>query len=348
MSQSAFRRVLTLLSVFLGVWLGFRYLLPVLLPFLLGLALALGAEPMVRLLTGKLRLPRGAAAGIGVTLTLVLVVGILLLLSSLLVRELGVLAGVLPDLEDTARQGMTTLEDWLLSLAARTPEGIRNLLTRTVLGLFSGGGQIYDQVIRYLPGVATGILSHIPDGALSLGTAIFSAFLISVRLPRLRDWARSRLPEAWKTRYLPMLRKIKNAILGWLKAQAKLAGVTFLIVTGGLLLLQVSYAPLWAAIIALVDAVPLLGTGIVLIPWSLVCFLQGNPVRALGLLGVYAAAALTRSALEPRLVGRQLGLDPLVTLVALYLGYQIWGVTGMLLSPLLAVTALEAARADGG
>ena len=92
---------------------------------------------------------------------------------------------------------------------------------------------------------------------------------------------------------------------------------------------------------AVVDAFPVLGTGAVLLPWSLISFLQGDSGRAFGLLGLYGAAAVIRSLLEPRLVGRQLGLDPLVTLIALYTGYRIWGLTGMILSPLIAVTVTQ-------
>ena len=103
------------------------------------------------------------------------------------------------------------------------------------------------------------------------------------------------------------------------------------------LLLRVRSGILWAAVVALLDALPALGTGVILVPWSLVCFLQGSHARGLGLLGAYAVAAILRSVLEPKLVGKQLGLDPLVTLVALYAGFRLWGLPGMILAPLLAV-----------
>ena len=101
-----------------------------------------------------------------------------------------------------------------------------------------------------------------------------------------------------------------------------------------------------ALLTAVVDAVPLLGTGTVLVPWALVSFLSGEPVRAVGLLGGYVTALLTRSALEPKLLGRQLGLDPLAALVALYIGFRLWGFGGMILAPILTVTARELCRGD--
>jgi len=96
-----------------------------------------------------------------------------------------------------------------------------------------------------------------------------------------------------------------------------------------------------ALVVALVDALPVLGTGTVLVPWAVICFLQGEGARAIGLLGVYAVVTLSRSMLEPKLVGRHLGLDPLVTLMALYVGYKLWGVGGMIFAPLLAVTIMQ-------
>ena len=97
---------------------------------------------------------------------------------------------------------------------------------------------------------------------------------------------------------------------------------------------------------ALVDAFPILGTGTVLVPWSLFSFLQGDYVLAFGLLILYGTTALTRSVLEPRLLGRQLGLDPLITLMALYAGYRLWGIGGMLLAPILAVAATQLLSAN--
>ena len=120
-----------------------------------------------------------------------------------------------------------------------------------------------------------------------------------------------------------------------------MSALCFLIVLCGFLLLNVPYAPVWALFTAVVDAIPVLGTGTVLLPWSLVCFLQGDHPMAIGLLGIYAVAFLARSILEPRLVGDQLGLDPLMALAALYVGYKVWGFVGMLLSPMLCVTAME-------
>lgn len=176
-----------------------------------------------------------------------------------------------------------------------------------------------------------------------IGTAVISAYMIAAQYPALRSWLFG--SERFRYRWEPVLERLRRTVGLWLTAQVKLTGVTFLIVTVGFLLLRVEHWLLWALVTAVVDAIPLLGTGTVLIPMALLGFLKGEQVRAVGLLGLYVTAMLTRSALEPRLVGRQLGLNPLVTLMALYAGFQIWGVSGMILSPVLAVTAVQLVNA---
>ena len=103
------------------------------------------------------------------------------------------------------------------------------------------------------------------------------------------------------------------------------------------MILQIDYPFLFGLVISLVDALPALGTGLVLIPWSMVMFLQGNTFLGTGLLFLYGAAALIRTALEPRLLGKQMGLNPLLTLFALYSGYRLLGIWGMILFPIGAI-----------
>ncbi len=338
MSASTLRKLIALPVLLVLGWIVLKYLLPILSPFLLAGLLALAAEPIVGFLNKRSRLPRPAATGIGVTITLVLFILAIMVLAAFLLRQLGSLAGIVPNLELTAQEGLGALEGWLLSVAQRTPQGIRPLMTQGVEGLFSNSNQLLGELTTRLLGLASAILGQLPDSVLGIGTWLLASFMLSAKLPNIKSWVASRLPESWHGRYLPMLKNLKHTVSGWLIAQCKLIGITFCVLCAGFLILQVTYAPLWAAVICLVDALPVLGTGMVLAPWSLICFLQGDSVRGIGLLAVWAVASLLRSVLEPRFVGKQLGLDPLLTLVSMYTGYRLWGFGGMILSPLAAVT----------
>ena len=342
MSGFSAEKILKAGAVFLGLWLGAKYLLPLLLPFLIGGGIALGAEPAVTFGQRKLKLSRGVSAGIGVTVTLLILTGLLSVVGMFLVRELGNIAGAMPDVEQSARQGMVLLQDWLIGIAEKTPEGIRSVLTRSILNFFNDGTALMEQISKKIPGMISAVISWVPDGVLGIATGVLSAFLISVRLPKIRQVAVKRLPQSWNEKYLPALRRMRKALGGWFKAQGKLALVTYGIVGIGFLLLGIPYALAWAVLVALVDAVPMLGTGTVLIPFAFVSLLQGENFRAIGLVCIFASAMLTRTALEPRLVGKHLGLDPLLTLICLYLGYRFWGILGMILAPILATAAVSA------
>ena len=136
--------------------------------------------------------------------------------------------------------------------------------------------------------------------------------------------------------------RLRAALRGYVLAQGKLLLVTFGVVSLGLLAaLRRPHAVLLGALIAVVDALPVLGSGTVLLPWAAVSLLRGSGGLALGLTVTYAAAAFARSALEPRLLGRQIGLPPLLTLLSLYAGYRLFGLAGMILLPLAVLLAKQ-------
>ena len=334
MDKITMKKAAMLVGAALGIWIAVRYLLPISLPFLLGGLLALASEPAVSLV--QRRLKRSWAAGIGVSVTLILLLCVVTLVGALAVKEIGIVTQRLPDVQKAAKEGLGQVRHWLSNAAENAPQSVRGLLLQTVDSSFSDSTALMDGITRRLPGALTGVLAWIPKSALTVFTALLSGFMISARLPRLRQKLSGWLPERWQQQYLPALRQLRQGLLGWLKAQLKLMLLTWGIVGIGLFLLRVDYALLWAGLIALVDAVPILGTGTVMIPWAIIRILQGDFVFGMGLLGIYVIALTVRTTLEPRLVGRQLGLDPLITLAAFYAGFSLFGVPGMLLAPILA------------
>ena len=332
-------RILRVISVFLLGWLAVKYLLPLLLPFLLGALLALAAEPVVGHCVKKWGMPRSWAAGLGVSATLLLLFGLACLVGALAVKELGNLAARLPDVTGTLDEGLAVLRDGAMGAAQRFPQGVRGTFSAAVTELFSSGTEVLHRVTQKTGKWLTARLGKLPDGVLGVGTGILAGYMISARLPALAQRIQKRLPKAWYARCLPALRRSRGVFGGWLKAQGKLAGATAVLLAGGFTVLGIRQGILWALPVAALDALPVLGTGLVLIPWSLVCFLRGQMFHGVGLLVLCAAAMVLRRILEPKLVGKQLNLDPLLTLVLLYLGYRFWGFGGMILAPLLAAAA---------
>lgn len=137
------------------------------------------------------------------------------------------------------------------------------------------------------------------------------------------------------------LRKIfkdtKHGIKGYIKAQLTLMIMTFLIFSIGLVIIDVQSPLLIAFIIAILDIVPVIGSGVVMIPWVIVSLIQGNSQRALALAIVYVVATLIRQLIEPKITGDKIGIRPLFTFIATILGSLIFGPAGIIVGPILAV-----------
>lgn len=328
-SSSLLRALLGALAAGVGLWL----LWPVALPFLLGLAAARAVEPLARRLGG----PRRLRSFCCVAGALALAGGGCFLLGRALLRQLGRFLQALPELAGTMTEPIAALRQRLLLLASRFPDGIGAALEQGVRDFFRSGAGLSQRAYDGIFAAVSALLARLPQVGLFLLTAVLSAFLLSARLPELEALWRRKVPQ----QLVHLGAVLKSTVGVWLTAQGKLLAVTFCILTAGLVLLRVEYALLFGLGIAVLDALPALGTGLVLIPWSLLRFLVGDSLRGVGLLLLYGAAALTRAALEPRLLGKQVGLDPLVTLLALYGGFHFFGIGGMILVPMAALLAKQ-------
>lgn len=341
MSRQMIRYTLLSTALLLGAWLLMGYLLPIGLPFLLGMGLALAAAPAAEYLRGRWKLPGGLACGVAVSAVFLLTLTVLSFLLGLVARQLQRFSGLLPQLEETLGQAAVVFEQFLTELAGRLPGSLGLWTANLTQTFFSQGGSVLEQLAMQIPKAATGLLGGLSQGAFGLITGIVSAYMICNRLPTLKLWWQNHQPPRWQEVWAPALKGLKKALGGWLLAQLKLAGVAFFVMAVGFLLLRIDNGLLWAGVITLVDAFPILGVGTVLVPWALVCFLQRNAVRAVGLLAIYGVVWLSRSILEPKLVGKGLGLDPLLTLMALYAGWKLWGIAGLLLAPILTMAIAQ-------
>lgn len=319
------------------VWFGFRYLLPILLPFLIGFLLSRIAEPIIRALQKNKTLPRWVCSTASMILIYAVLGAALFFLFRALMAELRSFVTELPALLSSLAGPMQALQDRLSAAAARLPDGLGSALSQWIGNLFESGSVLAERLYLWLFHMVTGTVSSLPSILLFLVTAILSSFMLSSEWPALRKSVMKRLPPRWQKWLTAFSQRLRAAMGGWVKAQAKLIGICFVLLTAGLWFLGVSYPLLFGGIIALVDALPVLGVGTVLIPWAVISFVQGEASRGFGLLILYGAASLSRTALEPRLLGRQIGLSPVITLFAMYAGYRLMGVLGMVLFPICAI-----------
>ena len=320
-----------------GGWLLLRFLLPWLSPFLLSLAIAAGMEPLVRALVRR-RWRRGLAAALVSLAVLALLIWGILALAAWGAARAADFARSLPSLMTGLAQGLDRAESWLLSAIDQAPPELESTLR---LALDALGQSLYalPALLSQWALDALGKLAgRSPDLLLFAVTAGIGTYFCSASFPRVLAFLAAQVPEGWKTRLEGLGRDLKSSLGGWLRAQGILMGITFLELLAAFWLLRVQDAPGLALLTAGLDALPLFGTGVVLAPWALFCLLLGQVPRGLGLLLTWAAVSLIRSCIEAKLLGDQIGLPPLASLTALYVGWRVGKVWGMLLFPILTVT----------
>lgn len=183
--------------------------------------------------------------------------------------------------------------------------------------------------------------SSLPDALLTVVFLLAATVLLVCWQEQTLAFIRRQLPPRLLEAAFRLWEYLKGALLGWVKAQGILMAVTFGILVAGLFLLRVQGAVLLSTLIALMDALPVLGAGLALVPWALVELILGNYGRSLGLAGIYAVTLTVRNALEPQVVGKQIGLHPLVALISFFIGWRLAGLMGMLLGPILALILVK-------
>lgn len=326
----------------LGLWLARHFLLPWTLPFLIALGLAALLERPVDFLIHRLRLKRWMAAALCTLLLLLALGGIFLGLAWRLWYEGTLLLNRLP----TLLAGLPALggqvEQWAYRFIIAAPPQMQQPLWDALDTFLSRGTALPQWLYTTLLGHASALLAALPNWTLFLFTTGLATYFSSAGRPALLSFFRRQIPPAWRPAFRKGLRRLRATFTNWLKAQGTLMLITFFELAVGFLVLGVELPILLAALTALVDALPVFGTGTVLLPWAVAEFLSGHIPQALELGGLYLVISAVRSLLEPKLVGDRVGLPPLAALLCMYVGFQAFGVAGMILSPLCAIFVKEA------
>lgn len=305
-----------------------------LLPFAAALLLARWADRPVSRLAQQL--PRWLAALIILTIGGLLLCCLVLLLAVKLWQDVpavlsgaaggdavwGKLEELLPHLPDFLRGGI----GWLLTQLQSQSSALRSHLTQT------------------LTEQATEWASSLPQTLFAWGVALLASFYAAADWERVKLGLMRLLPEGWEGAIGGLLHKLGQGALGWLRVQGRLISITFLVLGLGFLVLGIEGAWTLALLIALADALPVFGSGILLVPWAVLTLLQGDSFTALGLMLLWVIATVCRSVLEPRFLGKQAGASPLVTLLVMYAGLRLGGLGGLILGPIALSAAMAAAE----
>lgn len=326
------------------VYVSMRYLLVWLLPFLIAALAAAAMEPAVQYLHKHLGFKRGFASAVLTLFTLFLLGGLLSLLGTTLTGEANALLAHIPALLEAVPAALNGLLRRMEEYSAACPPWLREHLEQLLARYAIEAGDLLGALANRLPPMLGTLAGALPRFFLGAATSVLAIYFTSSSMPELFAFLNVHLSrDAWQK-----LRQFRNgmaqSIRRWLRAELVLCAVTFSELLLGFTFLRQPYALLLAFLITLVDALPVFGTGTVLIPWAVAEMLFQNIPKSIALAVLYLLTLIVRNVLEPRLLSAQAGLPPILSLLAMYLGFRAFGVAGMVLFPFLLLLTAQLLR----
>lgn len=324
------------LVCFLGPWL-----LRFFMPFVIGWLIAMIANPLVRFLEKRVKLVRKHSSVIIVVVVLAAVIGILYLLISKLTIEVTGLVRDLPQIYEAVRIEVQDVFANLEHIFERLPRETQLTLARINENLGSYISDLVQKIAFPTVTVAGNVAKRIPAALVNSIVVILSSYFFIVERDRILLFWKQVVPKS-AGRYFDFFRgDVKQLIGGYFLAQFRIMFVVAVILAVGFLILGVNYGLLLAVLIAILDFLPLFGTGTALFPWALVKLLSGEFAFSAGLILLYILTQVVRQIIQPKIVGDSMGLPPLMTLLFLYLGFKLNGISGMILAVPIGMVVLN-------
>lgn len=302
------------------------------MPFIIGWIISLIASPVVRFFEEKLKVKRKAMSAVVIVAVLAVVVLLVYLLLAKLVKEGIHFINELPNIWNTILSELNKVGANLQGVYDRMPSDVQATLDNILLRMGDYINNITDQI--ELPSFETvgNVAKQIPDIFMAVVISLLSAYFFVADKGYMADVMEKYVPDAIRYRMDLIRRSFRKAVGGYFRAQFKIECWIYVLLVIGFMILGVDFSFLVAFGIALLDFLPVFGTGTVMLPWALIEFLSENYRMMFGLLAIWLIGQLVRQVIQPKIVGDSIGMDAIPTLFLLYIGYRVAGVLGMILA----------------
>ncbi len=330
-------RILYVLLLLLGLYLAIKLSI-FYMPFLIAFIISLLIEPLIKFIMNKTELTRRTSSIIIFIIVSLIILGSLAWIIITLFSESSRLLQGLNDYVDKAYkqiQGFISTFDFdKIHLSDEIVAVVNNSTTNMI-----------ETGTNWLRNALTGLINfitQIPTIAICVGITVLALYFICVDKIYILDQLEYHLPKVWFRKMNLHLKELIQTLGGYLKAQATLILISFIISLIGLYLLSflkfnVQYPLLMALLIGFVDALPILGSGTVMVPWAIISGLNGDLRLGIAIITLLIIMSVVRQFLEPKLVSKNIGIHPIFTLIAMYTGFKFIGIMGLLVGPIVLI-----------
>lgn len=308
------------------------------MPFIIALIIASIAEPLIKLFIKKLKWKRKFASSIALILIVSLIILIVsILVSSIVTESIKLIENLNGYATDIYNYGIQLFKD-IQEGRTQIPQEVLDIAEKSFSGLLEGVKTFIGNFFTGVLNTITAIPSYFTYGFITILAVIFICFDREFII----DTCKKHIPNEW-------LQKVKNYCkttidvgFNYIKAEAKLSGICFILVLIGLTImnicgLKIEYPIIMAIFIGFVDILPIFGAGTVMIPWVIYLVIAGNIPAAIGVGALWIIWAIIKNILEPKMISHQMGLHPIFTLLAMYTGFKVFGVLGLMIGPILLI-----------
>lgn len=333
--------VLAVYFSFPAIFKFIKYIVGLFMPFILGYLFSVVVKPLVTFMEKQFKIPRVVSAVIVMVLLLGVIGGLITLVVYRAVDEVKNIYNQL----DVIIAEISKMRISLEGMFERMPQVVQDSVSAflddvlvTITGILS---------IKSAPlmSSAGGLAAALPKILVSFIAFILSSFFMVCDFEIVSRTIDRVFKLQWREKLFNVRMQLKKYLGGYIKAQLAIMSVAFLIMLISFAILDVKYGALVAAGIALFDALPFFGSGAVLWPWSIISFINGDLKLGFGCIITYVVIFLVRQLIEPKIVSKNIGMHPILTLMSMYIGYRVLSIGGMILGPIIMLTVISFYRA---
>jgi sporulation integral membrane protein YtvI len=315
----------------------FVYAIHWFMPFIVGFLITIALRPVTRLVNKFIR--RGKGAAIFAIAAFYAVIALLLwFLITSLISQITDLINIMPNLYfDRIEPLFLEFNEWIVENAKTVSPETANSISQIITNSINYISDIVKNASISIVQFITRLISNFPMYLITIIFTIVLSVFISVEYDNLTAFIKRQLPPKFNSTFSEARVFLTSTLWKMIKSYLIIMCITFLELFTGLSILRVDYALPIAAIVAVLDILPILGSGVILIPWAVVELILKNYSLCVGLFALYLVITIVRNIIEPRIVGSQIGLHPIITISSMYAGLKLFGFAGFILGPVAAI-----------
>lgn len=317
------------------IYLVFRFCIPLLAPFLFAFIVTALISPLIDLLNRKVRIPKKVSAIVLVTISYLVLAGILTLIGN----------GVYRWASNANGWFQTVFVPGVLKISKNLSVWLKGIDSGLVPYLQTMRDSLISTIGAKVSSVSAGILSSLagslPAFLIGVIFSVVATYFMATDTDRIKEFIATRQSEdTYKTLSAAYL-SLKTTLGRYIRAYLLIMLIMFLELTLGLFIAGIKRFVLYALLVAIFDILPVLGSSMILLPWSLILLLTGDIKRGAIMFVVYVVVVVVRQFIEPKIVGEHVGLHPLITLIAMYVGAKLFGGIGLFGLPMCCAVLVQ-------